>query len=49
MTAYTLSAAGYVLFSLAFLWGLRAAIQIALDCHQRGMARVHRGTSWTER
>lgn len=33
--------------AFALAWALGILIRAAIDGHHRGMARVHRGTSWT--
>lgn len=49
MTAYLLNAIGFVLCCGALIWALLVLAEIVVDNHRRGMARVHRGTSWTKR
>lgn len=49
MTDYVLNAVGSVVAAGGFLWGVHVLTVAAIDCHRRGMARVHRGTSWTPR
>ena len=49
MTEYLANGIGFVLALLALLWAGRVLLELAVDNHHRGMARVHRGQSWQQR
>lgn len=46
---YLLNAIGFVLCVGIMVWALDLGLRMAIDSHHRGMARVHRGTSWSSR
>lgn len=49
MIAYALNALLFLFLTGALCWTISVGWSAIADNHRRGMARVHRGTSWTAR